>query len=181
MQGTLLAGLYCTTTMDKLGKIIYKNKDLLYSYKGTHVPCLQMVDDILTITKCSPTSSAMNVTVNDFIERKRLHFQQKKCCVIHVGNKMRNSQCHKLKVHDDIMKTSESEVYLGDTIHKSGSPKLNIINRQAKAYAAFAEIRAILDDVPLGRFRIEIGLHLRESMFINAVLVNSEVWQSLNF
>ena len=41
-----------------------------------------------------------------------------------------------------------------------------------------AHIRAMLEDVPLGNKRLEIGLTLREAWFINGTLYNSEVWCS---
>ena len=50
MQGTTWRSLFCTTTMDKLPQKIYKDKSLLYIYKGqVSVPPLEMVDDILTV------------------------------------------------------------------------------------------------------------------------------------
>ena len=50
MQETVWAGLMCTCTMDKLGKL---DKSLLYKYKETvEVPPLQMVDDIISASKC---------------------------------------------------------------------------------------------------------------------------------
>ena len=53
MQGTVNAGLCCTSTMDKLARSVYKDKSLVYKYKGvTDVPPLEMVDDVLTISKC---------------------------------------------------------------------------------------------------------------------------------
>ena len=54
-----------------------------------------------------------------------------------------------------------------------------MIERRAKAYAIFAEIRAILEDVPLGKYRTEVGLHLRQALFINGVLFNSEIWHGV--
>ena len=33
MQGTVWGSLFCTTTMDKLGKLSYENEELLYKYK----------------------------------------------------------------------------------------------------------------------------------------------------
>ena len=48
-----------------------------------------------------------------------------------------------------------------------------------KAVASFSVIRAILEDIPLGRHRIEIGLELRQAMFINTVLFNYETWHGL--
>ena len=62
--------------------------------------------------------------------------------------------------------------YLGDTVHESG----NLTERRAKANAIFPEIRAILEDVPLGKYRIQVGLQLRQAMFVNGVLFNSEIW-----
>ena len=48
-------------------------------YKGVAaVPPLLMVDDILTITKCSPTASALNATVNSFIENKKTQIKSQK-------------------------------------------------------------------------------------------------------
>ena len=39
---------------------------------------------------------------------------------------------------------------------------------------------AILDEIPLGRFNIEMGLELRQAMLINGILYNSEAWQSIS-
>ena len=70
--------------------------------------------------------------------------------------------------------------YLGDSVHESGKTRFNVLERRTKANAAFAEIRAILEDVPLGKYRIEVGLHLRQALFINGVMFNSEVWHGIN-
>ena len=40
--------------------------------------------------------------------------------------------------------------------------------------------KAILNEVPLGKFKVEIGLLLRQAMLVNGVLYNSEVWHSLS-
>ena len=77
------------------------------------------------------------------------------------------------------MHEAESTKYLGDILHQSGKAKYNIKERQIKAYAIKAEIRAILEEVPLGKYRTEIGLQLRQAMFVNGVLFNSEVWPKL--
>ena len=72
-----MGSIYCTSSMDKLRKIIFADHKLLYNYKGTSVPCLQMVVDILTITKCNSTAITMNATVNTFIETKKLKLAEK--------------------------------------------------------------------------------------------------------
>ena len=88
MQGTVNSGLLCTSTMDKLAKIVYDDKSLVYKYEGVaEVPPLEMVDDVLTISKCSMTSVTMNATVNAFINNKKLKLSREKCCVLHVGKK----------------------------------------------------------------------------------------------
>ena len=66
--------------------------------------------------------------------------------------------------------------YLGDFVTKSGNSKDTIIDRKTRANASLAEIRAILKDIPLGNKRNQIGLLLRQALFINGCLVNSEVW-----
>ena len=78
MQGGVLGSIQCTTSIDKLAKEVYDRPELLYKYKGVaDVPPLLMVDDILTINKCDPTASAMNSTINTFIESKKLELSHK--------------------------------------------------------------------------------------------------------
>ena len=43
-----------------------------------------------------------------------------------------------------------------------------------------AEIIAILDDIPLGKYKIDIGLKLREAMLLNGILFNSEAWHNIS-
>ena len=70
--------------------------------------------------------------------------------------------------------------YMGDTVHEGGKVKYNSIKGRAKGYAIFAEIRAILEYVQLGINRIQVGLQLRQAMFIICVLFKSEDWLGLN-
>ena len=177
MQGTVTGGLCCTTTTDKLAKHCYTNKHLLYKYKGeVEVPPLLMIDDILTISKCGVAAVAMNSTVNTFIETKKLKLKQSKCAALHVGKQ--STSCPTLKVHGESMHKEDSVKYLGEIVHKSGTTKANMKARQVKAHTIVAEVRAILSEIPLGKYRTEVGLQLREAMFINGVLFNSEVWQA---
>ena len=178
MQGTVNSGLFCTCSMDKLAKLVYGDKSLIYNYKGVaEVPPLEMVDDVLTITKCSLTSVTMNATVNAFIENKKLQLSQEKCSVIHVGKLHKN--CHELKIHGKKMHQADTTKYLGDTINKNAKVASNMAERRVKAVASFSIIRAILEDIPLGTYRVEIGLELRQALFINSVLFNCETWHGV--
>ena len=89
MQETVWAGLMCTCTMDKLGKLAYSDKSLLYKYKETvEVPPLQMVDDIISALKCGSQVVTTNSAVNTFTKLKNLQLSEAKCSRLHIGKKM---------------------------------------------------------------------------------------------
>ena len=70
------------------------------------------------------------------------------------------------------------EKYLGDYVTSQGNSNETLITRKAHAYAILSEIRALLQDIPLGSRRMEIKLALRDAWFVNGILYNSEVWGS---
>ena len=77
MQGTVWAGLMCTVSMDKLCKLILQDEQVLYKYRGkVSVPPLEMVDDIISPVNCGSTASALNASVNAFIETKSVYNTQ---------------------------------------------------------------------------------------------------------
>ena len=179
MQGTVWAGLMCTTSMDKLGKEVYQDPELVYKYRGkVQVPPLEMVDDVISASKCGSTAVTLNACINSFMERKKLSLSGEKCSRIHIGNKTNKLECAALKVHNEDMKNSEKEKYLGDFVTKEADSNATLVARKSRAYAILAEIRAILTEIPLGSRRMEIGLALRDAWFLNGILFNSEVWGS---
>ena len=95
--------------MDKLGQIIYNNRDLVYKYKGVvDTPCLGMVDDILSIQQCSSKSVKTNAVINAFVELKKLKFSTDKCHRIHVSKNSKNEpKCPELYIHEEVMKNSD--------------------------------------------------------------------------
>ena len=151
MQGTVWAGLMCTTTMDKLGQIKYENEELCYKYKGTvPIPVLQMVDDIVDVQVCGVRSVETNSVINAFIEGKKLRLSHGKH--IHCGIKI--PEFATLKVHEKNMQRFSEEKYLGDTICKTGKLSAIISKRRAKGYGIVLDILGILQDVPCGKRRI---------------------------
>ena len=179
MQGRSWAGLQCTGTMDKLGKIVYNDPELLYKYMDcVDVPPLEMVDDILTVSKYGTTSVTLNATVNEFISTKKLKLSNSKCSNIHVG--YNSDSCPQVYVHVDVMKTSDREKYLGDIVDKNCNSHATIVERAMKGLGILTNIRALIMDIPLGKHRTEIGLTLRQAWFINGVLFNSETWNQLS-
>lgn len=120
MQGTIFAGLKCTTQLDKLGKKAYHNGKPLFVYKNTvRVPPLEMVDDIAVATTCNVDAVRANSIVNTFIENQKLTLSKKKCHQMHIGkNKV---YCPTLNVHESKMIRSEKEKYLGNIIITDGT------------------------------------------------------------
>ena len=172
MQGTVWGSLMCTATMDKLGQLMYSREDLLYKYKGVvNTPTLGMVDDILSVQKCSEKAMEVKAVINAFVESKKLTPSSTKCHRIHIS-KMRevNKKCTTLKVHEHVMTDSAKEKYLDDILSTSGKVSLTIEERKNKGFAIVAEILAILS---------EIGLKLREAMLINGVMFKSEAWHDV--
>ena len=179
MQGTVFGSLICTAVMDRLAKIFYSDNKLSYKYKNKiNVPVLGMVDDVMSVAKCSSSSVTSNATINSFMELNKLKLAEHKCAKIHVGRK--NCYCHTLKVHSMNMKNSSAEKYLGDIISETGKLDETISDRKFKGYSYISEIRALMSDMPFGNRRIEIGIMLSDAMFANGILTNSEVWHSIN-
>ena len=186
MQGTIWGSLFCTTTMDKLGRKIYENDELIYKYKNkVDIPTLGMVDDVLSVQKCSMDTVKTNAVINAFVEMKKLSLSDKKCKRVHISksankNRTKSSKCPTIKVHDNEMNDSQSQKYLGDIVDKSGKIRATVEDRKKKGYAIAAEILAILEQIPLGRYKMEIGLQLRQAMLLNGMLFNSEAWHNIS-
>ena len=180
MQGSVWGSLKCTATMDSLGKFNYKNNKC-YKYKGmVDVPSLGMVDDVLDINKCGNESVIANSIVNTFIDTIKLKLSDKKCHKIHIQKKHGVKNCPDLKVHTEDMHDSDKEKYLGEYIVSSGKLTPNIESRRNKANGIISDILTILEDIPLGNRKLEMGLKLREAMFVNGVLYSSEAWSSIS-
>ena len=130
MQGGVFGPLQCTTSIDKLAKEVYSKHEPLYMYKEVAaVPALLMVDDILTINKCSTTANTMNATVNAFIEAKKLRLRYEKCSAIHVGK--HSDSCSDLQVH-------------GETMHKENSTNTLVTFSTTVASPDLISLRGVL-------------------------------------
>ena len=184
-QGSTWGPLLCSNTMDTLGKKVRDKEGPAYMYKGTvRILPLAMIDDINGISKCGMDSITLNTFINAQIELKKLKFHQpnhdgkSKCHKMHIGGN--KSSCSVLKVHGTEMEAVEHDIYLGDVISNDGKNKLNIEKRISKGLGIISQIMNILDIITFGSHYIEVALLLRESMFINGILFNSEVWYGLS-
>ena len=83
----------------------------------------------------------MNAIINSKVERKKLEFGASKCYNIHIG-KLKDTH-YNLKVHSDVIKVKEYEIYLGDIICSSGTNENNIESRRTQGLAAINQITSI--------------------------------------
>ena len=156
MQATVWGSLFCTASMDKLRKLMYENEEPLYKYKGViDVPILGMVDDIMSIQKCSVKAVEAIAVVDSIIEMKKLSVSERRCKRIHISKKKDNDRnCPELKVHHKNMANANQEKYLGDIVNSTVKIKHTIEDRKNRACAIAADILAIIVDVPLGKYKI---------------------------
>lgn len=112
-----------------------------------------------------------------FMESKKLGLSKDKCYRIHIGKGHDN--CPDLAVHDSKMKEAEKEKYLGDIIDSTGNLEATIESSQKKGDGIMSEILSIINEIPLGKYKVEVALRLREAMLINGILFNSEAWHGV--
>ena len=74
------------------------------------------------------------------------------------------------------MKEVDNITYLGDILSSNGKNYTNIKNRTSKGIGTVSEILEILDNLSLGPHYLITGMLLRNSVLINGMIFNCEVW-----
>ena len=91
------------------------------------------------------------------------------------------SECSiNLKVHDEMMKKTESCSYLGDVLSSDGSLDLTIEERRQRGVGIATQITGMVNQLSLGHFYYKIGFMLRNCMLVNGILTNSEIWYNVS-
>ena len=183
-QGGTWGPVLCSNSIDSIGKKLWRRGQTSYLYKNSvNILPLAMVDDIGAISKCGQDSLILNNYLNTQIELKKLRFHtpdsqgKTKCHKLHVG--VKSGRCPTLKVHGTVMEEVSEDEYLGDVISDDGKNKMNLKKRLSRGLGLITQIINILESVSFGYHYIEIALVLRESMFVNSVLSNVEVWYGM--
>ena len=181
--GTWGPGL-CSNTIDMLGRKSETQNLHTYLYKQkSKVLIFAMCDDLNGVARCGIESVALNNFINTHIELKKLRFHvpdkkgKSKCHKIHIGKN--HSRCPVLKVHGTEMESVKFDTYLGDIISEDGKNTRNIQSRISKGVGKITQILNILDTISLGEYYMETAILLRESMFLNGILTNAEIWYGL--
>ena len=176
--------LQCSNSIDTIDKKLIQKGEHLYTYKNmVQVMPLSMVDDLLAVAPCSQSSLAVNTFINAQIEVKKLKFHtpdekgKSKCHVLHVGKE--NPLCPTLKVHGEVMTHVTEDTYLGDILSNDGKNTKNINSRIGRGIGKINDIWTILGKFHLGKHYFKTALMLRESLFLNSVLTNADIWYGL--
>ena len=74
------------------------------------------------------------------------------------------------------MKVVQEQTYLGDLIVSDGSHTKKVQQRSSKGLGAINQIMSILETTYYGKYFFEVAMVLRESLFLSALLLNSEAW-----
>ena len=113
------------------------------------------------------------------IESKKLRLSQEKCAQIHVSKNSDGKCDTNLKVHQDAMKKVQEGSYLGDILSADGSIDKHIETRRQRGIGICSQSTGIMNSVSLGFFFFKISFNLRDSMLLNRILTNAEVWNQV--
>ena len=181
--GTWGPGL-CSNTVDTLGKKCRDQNQHVYMYKKrSKVLIFAMCDDINGVAKCGLESVALNAFITSQIELKKLKFHtpdkdgKSKCHKLHVGKMHAN--CPQLKVHGTTMEDVSYDTYLGEIISADGKNTRNIRKRISRGLGAINQIMNLVSLINLGEYYFDIVVLLRESLFLNSILTNAEIWYNI--
>lgn len=184
LQGGSWGPLKASNQMDTIGKESLREGEHVYMYQGVVPICvLEMVDDTLGISECGTDSIETNAYLNTKVEMKNPKFglnkngKASKCHHIHVGKP--NPFCPDLKAHNVTIDKVDVDSYVGDLISNDGKLTKTVEARYSKATGITSQIINMLKEVSLGHHFFNIGMIFRNLKFINAVLINAEVWHSV--
>ena len=117
------------------------------------------------------------------MKKLRFHIPNKigktKCHQIHVGKE--SVLCPTLKIHGYDMEKVSDDKYLGDILSSDGKNSINLKDRIGKGLGSISEIMSILDTISFGTQYFKMLKMLRESLFINSILTNAEVWYGVKY
>ena len=202
LQGETLAPLICSSFVDSTGKECLEEGKYLYKYRDkVRVPPLSLIDDRIGFAKCGIESVELNAYLNVKSNIKKLQYNSEKCFKMHVGKKV--DDCPELKINSwkvrdvENVVTSEYELcdeisdevplsdvedqkYLGEILSSNAKNHENIRKQKEKGYIIINQINKILENGFFGKYFFKAAILLRESLFLNSILLNCEVWTDIS-
>ena len=203
IQGDVFGPMFCSKTLDGIGKECLENGKYTYKYKDiVEIPPLIMLDDLITISECGHKTTMVNSYVKFKTSSKKLQFGNQKCKKIHVGKTREEHNCQDLYLEkwsekivqksnnmemriedicgeEEVMEEVSNEKYLGHVISSDGRNISNIKSRVNKGIGVMKKIITMLNAIPFGKFYFEAAVILRDSLLASSVLCNSETWYNI--
>ena len=180
-QGGIWGSVLCSNTIDSIGRKCRDRGKHIYLYKNrAGVLPLGFVDDLNAIARCGRDSLELNTFLNTQIELKKLSFhtavkpQVSKCVKMHVGKN--SGECPTLKVHKQDMADVTEIKYLGEVVTADGRNTRNIQEKTQKGTVLIFQIQKTIKSIGFGTYTPEIALLLRNSILVNGMLTNAEVF-----
>ena len=180
MQGSVFGPIKATVQIDTLGRDCMKHNQGLFKYKSVlSIPPLALIDDCLGFSTCNTDAVLVNSILNSKIASKKLRLSSEKCRHLHISKKQ--SKCYNnLKAGSQNMKKSMECSYLGDILSATGSVDATIEKRRQKGIGICSQISGMINGLSLGHYYFKIAFLLRETMLLNGMLTNLEVWHPIS-
>ena len=125
------------------------------------------------------SSSPIFSILNNKIASKKLRLSSSKCHHLHIARK--RSKCYNnLKAGGQNMKKSSECSYLGDILSENGSIDATIEKRRQKGIGICSQILGMINGLSLGHYYFKIAFLFRETMLLNGMLTNLEVWHPVS-
>ena len=180
MQGSVFGPIKSTIQIDTLGRDCLKYNQGLFKYKNVlSIPPLALIDDCLGFSTCSADAIQLNSILNNKIASKKLRLSSNKCNHLHISKK--KSKCYNnLKAGGQNMKKATECSYLGDILSVTGSVEATIEKRRQKGIGISSQISGMINGLSLGHYYFKIAFLFRETMLLNGMLTNLEVWHPVS-
>ena len=91
----------------------------------------------------------------------------------------KTQECPRVEVNGSVMTKVKHEQYLGQYVSANGCNDKNITERCNKGIGMQCQVFAMLSEISLGSYFFHIGLLLRDTNLINAVLFGAEAWYGI--
>ena len=180
MQGSVFSPIKSTIHIDTLERDCINYNQGLFKYKNVvSIPPLALIDDCIGFSTCSTDAVQVNSILNNKIASNKLRLSSSKCHHLHIARK--RSKCYNnLKAGGQNMKKSSECSYLGDILSENGSIDATIEKRRQKGIGICSQIFGMINGLSLGHYYFKIAFLFRETMLLNGMLTNLEVWHPVS-
>ena len=142
------------------------------------ISSLAFVDDMLDASEDHSDAESAHLHALAFSHRKKLKYNAPKCKAM-VVNKKKAEGLPLMFIEDQLIEIVSQIKYLGDIFQENGKNDGLIQDRISRAIVVILKIEAILSETQFGKHTIEISLLLYRSLFLSAILFNSQAWRNL--